>query len=212
MSADGAPVERLLDVETRPLLSVFLPDRLELLKGAPALRRAHLDQFVAALWPLRARRPPRLLARARPAQRAARAASAPAAPRARRSPTWDRELAGQALALREHRAEAVALLAEPFAAARVAARLQRRARALEYRPRSRAADEEEFVAELQARLAERPRARLLRPRTPPRRAGARCATAASCASTAPRASSAWRCSRCCSPSARCSPASAAARR
>jgi len=28
MSCDGAPVERLLDVETRPLLSVFVPDRL----------------------------------------------------------------------------------------------------------------------------------------------------------------------------------------
>src|SRR5271167_3283191 len=35
MSADGAPVERLLDVEDRPLVSVFLPDRLELLKGPP---------------------------------------------------------------------------------------------------------------------------------------------------------------------------------
>ncbi len=54
MSSDGAPVERLIDVETRPLLSVFLPDRLELLKGAPAVRRAHLDQFVAAVWPARA--------------------------------------------------------------------------------------------------------------------------------------------------------------
>ena len=53
MRVDGAPVERLLDVETRPLVSVFLPDRLELIKGAPSLRRAHLDQFVAALWPSR---------------------------------------------------------------------------------------------------------------------------------------------------------------
>ena len=33
---------------------MFLPDRLELVKGAPALRRAHLDQVVAALWPARA--------------------------------------------------------------------------------------------------------------------------------------------------------------
>src|SRR6202051_2367102 len=53
MTAAGAPVERLLDVEIRPLVSVFLPDRLELVKGPPALRRAHLDQFVAALWPAR---------------------------------------------------------------------------------------------------------------------------------------------------------------
>ena len=54
MSCDGAPVERLLDLPDRPLLSVFVPDRLELLKGPPALRRAHLDQVVAALWPVRA--------------------------------------------------------------------------------------------------------------------------------------------------------------
>src|SRR5439155_208018 len=53
LRADGAPVERL-DVATRPLVSVFLPDRLELVKGAPALRRAHLDQVVAAAWPARA--------------------------------------------------------------------------------------------------------------------------------------------------------------
>ena len=51
---DGAPVERLLDAPVRPLVSVFLPDRLELVKGPPALRRSHLDQVVAALWPARA--------------------------------------------------------------------------------------------------------------------------------------------------------------
>ena len=53
MRVDGAAVERLLEVSERPLVSVFLPDRLELIKGAPSLRRAHLDQLVAALWPAR---------------------------------------------------------------------------------------------------------------------------------------------------------------
>src|ERR1700716_1983968 len=53
MRVDGAPVERLIDSPERPLVSVFMPDRLELVKGPPALRRAHLDQFVAALWPAR---------------------------------------------------------------------------------------------------------------------------------------------------------------
>jgi DNA replication and repair protein RecF len=51
LRVDGAPVERLTDVATRPLVSVFLPDRLELVTGAPALRRAHLDQVIAALRP-----------------------------------------------------------------------------------------------------------------------------------------------------------------
>lgn len=54
MTSDGAPIERLLDAPHRPLMAVFSPDRLELVKGPAALRRAHLDQFVAALWPARA--------------------------------------------------------------------------------------------------------------------------------------------------------------
>jgi DNA replication and repair protein RecF len=53
LRVDGATVERLLDAPERPLVSVFLPDRLDLIKGAPALRRAHLDQLVVALWPAR---------------------------------------------------------------------------------------------------------------------------------------------------------------
>ena len=103
MSADGAPVERLLDVETRPLLSVFVPDRLELLKGAPAVRRAHLDQFVAAVWPARAadrRAYSRVLAQRNALLGGIRAGRASRATIS----TWDRQLARHALALREHRA------------------------------------------------------------------------------------------------------------
>ena len=37
LRVDGAPVERLSDSPARPLVSVFLPDRLELVKGPPAL-------------------------------------------------------------------------------------------------------------------------------------------------------------------------------
>src|ERR1700761_972653 len=40
MTADGASVGRLLDVAQRPLISVFDPDRLELIKGDPPGRRA----------------------------------------------------------------------------------------------------------------------------------------------------------------------------
>jgi DNA replication and repair protein RecF len=151
MTADGAPVERLLDVEMRPLVSVFLPDRLELVKGPPAVRRAHLDQVIVAIWPPRAdarRQYSRVLAQRNALLgriRSGRASDATLS-------TWDRELAGRALELRAHRTEAVALLAEPFA--------QRAAQlgcsgevALEYRPRSRAVDEEQYVAELRERLA-----------------------------------------------------------
>src|SRR3954462_9062775 len=48
---DGAPVERFGPEAPRPLTVVFLPERLELVRGGPSLRRAHLDQFAAALHP-----------------------------------------------------------------------------------------------------------------------------------------------------------------
>jgi DNA replication and repair protein RecF len=150
MTADGAPVERLLDVDFRPLLSVFLPDRLELLKGPPAVRRAHLDQVVAAIWPLRAndrREYSRVLAQRNALLgriRSGRASDATLS-------VWDHELAGCALTVRAHRAEAVELLAQPFSERAGELGLSGAA-TLEYRPRSRAADEQEFIAELQARL------------------------------------------------------------
>src|SRR3954454_8536916 len=50
----GAALERGAPPPPRPLACVFLPERLELVKGAPASRRGHLDQLVAALWPARA--------------------------------------------------------------------------------------------------------------------------------------------------------------
>jgi DNA replication and repair protein RecF len=151
MSSDGAPVERLLDVETRPLLSVFVPDRLELLKGAPSVRRSHLDQFVAAVWPARAG--DRLTYSRVLAQRNALLGGIRAGRASRETiSTWDRQLAHQATILREHRAAAAALLAEPFAE-RASQLGLRGTPSLDYRPRSRAADDDEFIAELQARLA-----------------------------------------------------------
>jgi DNA replication and repair protein RecF len=151
MACDGAPVERLLDVETRPLLSVFVPDRLELLKGAPSVRRSHLDQFVAAVWPARAAdrlEYSRVLAQRNALLGRIRAGRATPTTIA----TWDRQLARQAVLLREHRADAVALLVESFSDRAAELGLPGTA-SLDYRPRSRAADEDELVAELQARLA-----------------------------------------------------------
>ncbi len=150
MYSDGAAVERLLDVETRPLLSVFVPDRLGLLKGSPAPRRAHLDRLVAALWPARAATR-RAYARAL-AQRNALLARIRSGHASRSTlPTWDRELAVPAIALREDRASAVELLRAAFAARASELGVGGEV-ALQYRPRSRAAHPDEFVAELQERL------------------------------------------------------------
>ena len=51
---DGARIEQAEAVLNRPMVTVFSPDRLELVKGPPAGRRAHIDSFVAARWPGRA--------------------------------------------------------------------------------------------------------------------------------------------------------------
>jgi DNA replication and repair protein RecF len=150
MSCDGALVERVLDVPVRPLVSVFLPERLELVKGPPAVRRGHLDQLVAALWPSRAdtrREYSRVLAQRNALLariRAGRAGERALAP-------WDGQLARTGLMLRQDRAELVGLLGESFAG-RAEQLGCRGPVALEYRPRSRAADEAELAAELRERL------------------------------------------------------------
>jgi DNA replication and repair protein RecF len=149
VTADGGPVDRLIDVPFRPLVCVFLPDRLELIKGTPALRRDHLDQLVAGLWPARAslRRDygqalaqrNALLARVRhngvdPSE----------------LDTWDLELARHALALRAERQRAVDLVGPP--AQEIADELGLPGGLeIRYRPRSKADDVASFVAELAER-------------------------------------------------------------
>lgn len=151
MSADGAPVERLLDVPFRPLVSVFLPDRLELVKGAPALRRAHVDRLVAGLWPARGEHR-RGYARAL-AQRNALLARIGRGGQGREAlGTWDLELGRHALALREARAAAIALVAPGVA--RLARELGLAGEVeLRHRPRSHAPTPDAFAAELAERLA-----------------------------------------------------------
>src|SRR5919112_1640611 len=114
LRVDGAAVERLTDVAARPLVSVFLPDRLELVLGAPALRRAHLDQVVAALWPGRAGT--RRAYAAALGQRNALIANIRAGRAGRGSlPAWDAELARHGIALMADRSEAIERLRPRFA-------------------------------------------------------------------------------------------------
>jgi DNA replication and repair protein RecF len=149
LKADGAAVERLSDSTARPLVAVFLPDRLDLVLGAPALRRAHLDQVVAALWPSRAGT--RREYSAALAQRNALIASVRAGRASRASlPAWDAALARHGIALMRDRAEVVERLQGRFAAHAEALGLEGEAELL-YRPRSRAESEEALAAELAER-------------------------------------------------------------
>ena len=149
LRADGAPVERLTDSPARPLVAVFLPDRLELVLGAPALRRAHIDQVVAALWPSRA--PTRREYSAALAQRNALIAAVRAGRAGRTGlPAWDAALARHGIALMRDRAEVVGRLRDRFAAHAEALGLDGETE-LAYRPRSRAASADELAAELAER-------------------------------------------------------------
>jgi DNA replication and repair protein RecF len=150
MRVDGAAVERLLDVQTRPLVSVFLPDRLELIKGAPALRRAHLDQFVAALWP--SRTTTRRLYGQALAQRNALLARIRSGRGSRESlRSWDVQLARHGIALMADRATAVEMIGEPFARLGTTLGLEGEPSVV-YRPRSRATEPDQLAGELADRV------------------------------------------------------------
>src|SRR3954471_12405252 len=111
---DGAPLDRGAAAPPRPLACVFLPERLELVKGAPASRRGHLDQVVAALWPARAATRAaysRALAQRNALIDRVRAGSS----RASQLDAWDAELARHGAELIADRSRAVSSIAPAFA-------------------------------------------------------------------------------------------------
>jgi len=140
---DGAPPPPL---DRRASAAVFHPDRLQLLKGPPAHRRAHLDRFVAGCWPargdLRARFGRTLAQRNALAARVRAGLAAPAG-----LAIWDERFAAEAEELIAARTAAAAALSAPFAAA--AERLGLPEAELGYRPRAEGA-----AAAIAERLAE----------------------------------------------------------
>ncbi len=144
---DGSPA-RPEDDRRRPALSVFMPDRLALVKGPPSPRRAHLDRLAGALRPARAdyaRSYSQALAQRNNLLARIRRGGDPSTLDA-----WDRELAERALPLVESRREAAAELAEPFAAATEDLGLAGGG-AIAYRPRTGELDVDGIVAELRER-------------------------------------------------------------
>ncbi len=145
---DGSPAPPSELAHHRPQVAVFSPDRLILVKGPPAERRAHLDAFAAARWPSRAdlrKRYGQALA-----QRNAQLAriSAGAASSADLD-IWDAALAAAAAPLIRSREEAVAALAGPFTDLGAELGLDGGA-SLSYAPRA-AGDETDLAAGLSER-------------------------------------------------------------
>ena len=147
---DGAPAERLLDAPHRPLVSVFLPDRLELVKGPPALRRSHLDQVVAALWP--GRTATRRQYGQALAQRNALLARVRAGGSRSALAAWDLELARHGIALRDDRAARARAPAPALRRGRRRARARRRRGAALPPALARRRAAEALAAELAERL------------------------------------------------------------
>ena len=148
---DGAEVDTLARSAARPLLSVFLPERLDLVKGPPSGRRAHIDQVVAGLWPSRAETRAaysRALGQRNALLGRIRAGSA--GPDA--LDAWDAELARHGVALAADRLLACERLAEPFERLANELGLPEPVE-LRYRPRSRATDPGGLADELAERRA-----------------------------------------------------------
>lgn len=144
---DGNPADPATLARSRPPVAVFAPDRLTLVKGPPAERRAHLDGFIAARWPVRAELRKRYGQAV--AQRNAllsRLNAGYGSPEDLR--IWDAGLADTAAPLIEARADAVAELAPAFTEA--ASDLGLDAASLAYAPRANGSAEE-----LRAGLEER---------------------------------------------------------
>ena len=153
----------------RPLVSVFLPDRLELVKGPPALRRSHLDALVAALWPSRTAPAARTRRRSPNATRCWRGSGRPGLARLARA--WDLELARHGIALRDDRAGRVPYLDRPLLGRRRRARAHRRRHAA-LPPAVRRRDGRAARRRAGGAAGLRPRSRVHRPRPAPRRAAA----------------------------------------
>jgi DNA replication and repair protein RecF len=153
---DGNAAEPADLARHRPPVAVFSPDRLTLVKGPPAERRAHLDRFVAARWPsrtgLRQRYGQALAQRNALLARVVAGGGGDLA-------VWDTTLAEAAAGLVAARAEAVAELAPSFSEAASDLGLPGDA-ALEYAPRAAGS-----AAEIRDGLAQRREADLRLGRT-----------------------------------------------
>lgn len=113
---DGSPADAATLARSRPPVAVFSPDRLSLIKGPPAERRAHIDGFIAARWPSRSELRQRF-GQALAQRNALIARLAGGHGTASQLDTWDAAVAESAAALIAARTEAVAELSDPFTAA-----------------------------------------------------------------------------------------------
>jgi len=110
---DGAPIERSRAIDHRPMVTVFSPDRLEIVKGPPAMRRAHLDAWIAARWPGRSETRT-AFGRALAQRNALLVRIATGRADQSQLATWNRQVAESGAELSRVREEAAGALAGPY--------------------------------------------------------------------------------------------------
>jgi DNA replication and repair protein RecF len=131
------------------MVTVFSPDRLEIVKGPPAGRRAHLDTYIAARWPARAEIRTRF-GRALAQRNALLARIASGRADTSQLGPWNRQVAQTGAELTRVRQEAVDELSGPYAKAAGDLGLEGTNR-ITYRPASKGSVEE-FESGLEERL------------------------------------------------------------
>jgi DNA replication and repair protein RecF len=146
LKVDGVPAGQIASGADRPHVCVFMPDRLELVKGPARVRRERFDVLVATLWPTR-RVTRQSYVRSLAQRNALLARVRAGASTAAALGGWNHELARHGLQLMQDRSDTVDLLAPHFSALAAELGLDGGA-VLSYRPRSRATTVEELEAEL----------------------------------------------------------------
>jgi DNA replication and repair protein RecF len=115
VAVNGAPVRTIDEVRTRVATLVFTPERLAVVKGSPALRRAYFDRVLIRLLPARGDLPGAYAAAVGQRNAALRRVAAGMSGRDALAP-WTARVAALGNELSAARAEVVSLLAGPFGA------------------------------------------------------------------------------------------------
>ena len=111
---NGAPLRAAEQLRSEAATLVFTPDRLGIVKGAPAARRAYFDRVLGRLTPSRAQLPADYGAAVAQRNASLRRVAGGYSSRDALAP-WTEQVASLGSALVESRLEALALLEPPFA-------------------------------------------------------------------------------------------------
>jgi len=114
-SLNGASLRAAEQLRTEVAALVFTPDRLAIIKGGPAVRRAYFDRVVGRVWPARSSLPAEYAAVVGQRNAALRRASSGLSLRAALDP-WTQRVAELGTRLVEARHEAVSALGPGFTA------------------------------------------------------------------------------------------------